>query len=128
MRIIHVITRLIVGGAQENTILTCEGLAARISDNIDAYKRAVKAVLGEFFAYPENPFADEVLRKLLESPSGYSRAEAVKQAIHQKESASTIRRLALSEGMTSLRQDAVRKVVAGQTTPEEILRAVYLEE
>ena len=45
-----------------------------------------------------------------------------------KESASTIRRLALSEGMTSLRQDAVRKVVAGQTTPEEILRAVYLEE
>ncbi len=29
MRIIHVITRLIVGGAQENTILTCEGLHAR---------------------------------------------------------------------------------------------------
>ena len=53
---------------------------------------------------------------------------AVKQAIQQKESASTSRRLALSEGMTSLRQDAVRKVVAGQTTPEEILRAVYLEE
>jgi type II secretory ATPase GspE/PulE/Tfp pilus assembly ATPase PilB-like protein len=54
--------------------------------------------------------------------------EAVKQAIHSKESASTIRRLALSEGMTSLRQDAVRKVAAGQTSPEEILRAVYLEE
>ena len=53
---------------------------------------------------------------------------AIKRAIQQKESASTIRRLALSEGMTSLRQDAVRKVVAGQTTPEEILRAVYLEE
>jgi len=30
--------------------------------------------------------------------------------------------------MTSLRQEAVRKVVAGQTTREEILRAVYLEE
>jgi type II secretory ATPase GspE/PulE/Tfp pilus assembly ATPase PilB-like protein len=54
--------------------------------------------------------------------------EAVKQAIHAKESASTIRRLALSEGMRSLRQDAVRKVVARQTSPEEILRAVYLEE
>src|SRR5215470_2804604 len=26
MRICHVITRLIVGGAQENTILSCEGL------------------------------------------------------------------------------------------------------
>ena len=29
MRITHVITRLIVGGAQENTLLTCEGLHAR---------------------------------------------------------------------------------------------------
>mgnify|MGYP000638226255 CR=1 FL=1 len=29
MHICHVITRLIVGGAQENTILTCEGLHAR---------------------------------------------------------------------------------------------------
>ncbi len=29
MRIIHVITRLIVGGAQENTVLSCEGLHAR---------------------------------------------------------------------------------------------------
>lgn len=27
MRIVHIITRLIVGGAQENTVLTCEGLA-----------------------------------------------------------------------------------------------------
>ena len=26
MRILHIITRLIVGGAQENTLLTCEGL------------------------------------------------------------------------------------------------------
>jgi glycosyltransferase involved in cell wall biosynthesis len=29
MKICHVITRLIVGGAQENTLLTCEGLAVR---------------------------------------------------------------------------------------------------
>jgi glycosyltransferase involved in cell wall biosynthesis len=29
MKLCHVITRLIVGGAQENTLLTCEGLAAR---------------------------------------------------------------------------------------------------
>lgn len=29
MRICHIITRLILGGAQENTILTCEGLLAR---------------------------------------------------------------------------------------------------
>jgi len=32
MRICHVITRLILGGAQENTILTCEGLATRGHD------------------------------------------------------------------------------------------------
>ena len=32
MKIAHVITRLIVGGAQENTILTCAGLAARGHD------------------------------------------------------------------------------------------------
>jgi type II secretory ATPase GspE/PulE/Tfp pilus assembly ATPase PilB-like protein len=31
-------------------------------------------------------------------------------------------------GMVSLRSDAIRKVVAGLTTPQEILRAVYLEE
>jgi len=29
MKICHVITRLIIGGAQENTVLTCRGLAAR---------------------------------------------------------------------------------------------------
>ncbi len=29
MRILHIITRLIVGGAQENTLLTCEGLRRR---------------------------------------------------------------------------------------------------
>lgn len=32
MRICHVITRLILGGAQENTLLTCEGLQARGHD------------------------------------------------------------------------------------------------
>jgi len=32
MKITHVITRLIIGGAQENTLLTCEGLAARGHD------------------------------------------------------------------------------------------------
>ncbi len=34
MKIVHVITRLIIGGAQENTILTCEGLAERGHDVI----------------------------------------------------------------------------------------------
>jgi hypothetical protein len=59
----------------------CEGLPERVSDDADLYKRAVKAILDEFFADPGNTLADEVLQTLLKSPSGYSRAEAVKQAI-----------------------------------------------
>jgi general secretion pathway protein E len=54
--------------------------------------------------------------------------EPIKQLIHRKESASTIRREAIEGGMVSLRQDSIRKVVDGHTTPSEILRAVYLEE
>jgi type IV pilus assembly protein PilB len=54
--------------------------------------------------------------------------ERIKALIHKKESASTIRRAAIEEGMISLQQDAARKVLAGLTTPEEVLRGVYLEE
>jgi type II secretory ATPase GspE/PulE/Tfp pilus assembly ATPase PilB-like protein len=54
--------------------------------------------------------------------------ERIKALIHAKESASTIRRAAVEEGMISLQQDAARKVIAGLTTPEEVLRGVYLEE
>ena len=32
MRIVHVITRLVVGGAQENTLISCEGQHARGHD------------------------------------------------------------------------------------------------
>ena len=34
MRIVHIITRLILGGAQENTLLTCEGLLRRYGDDV----------------------------------------------------------------------------------------------
>lgn len=34
MKIVHIITRLILGGAQENTLITCKGLAARGHDVI----------------------------------------------------------------------------------------------
>jgi type II secretory ATPase GspE/PulE/Tfp pilus assembly ATPase PilB-like protein len=54
--------------------------------------------------------------------------EELKALIHRKESASTIRRRALEAGMVSLRQDAIRKVLAGMTTPEEVFRSVYLED
>lgn len=32
MKIVHIITRLIIGGAQENTLLNCEGQHARGHD------------------------------------------------------------------------------------------------
>src|SRR5439155_19629834 len=54
--------------------------------------------------------------------------ERIKALVHRKESAGTIRKAAIEEGMIALQQDAARKVLAGLTTPEEILRAVYLEE
>jgi hypothetical protein len=59
----------------------CQGLPDRVSDNSDRYKRVAKPVLDEFFADPGNPFANDVIEALLESPSGYSRTDAVKQAI-----------------------------------------------
>ncbi|MBX7165487.1 MAG: glycosyltransferase family 4 protein [Pirellulales bacterium] len=34
MRIAHVITRMILGGAQENTLLTCQGLRERYGDDV----------------------------------------------------------------------------------------------
>ena len=34
MRIVHVITRLIIGGAQENTLLTVEGLHHQYHDDV----------------------------------------------------------------------------------------------
>jgi type II secretory ATPase GspE/PulE/Tfp pilus assembly ATPase PilB-like protein len=54
--------------------------------------------------------------------------EGIKKLIHQKEPASVIRAAAVTENMVSLNQDAVTKVLAGLTTPAEILRAVYTEE
>ena len=54
--------------------------------------------------------------------------ESVRAAIHRKESSATIRQIALGEGMQSLRAEAVRKMLAGWTTPEEVLRAVYQED
>jgi type IV pilus assembly protein PilB len=54
--------------------------------------------------------------------------EPVKEAIQARASAGEIRRIAVEHGMLTLRDDAIRKVAMGLTTPEEVLRAVFLEE
>lgn len=53
--------------------------------------------------------------------------EAVRDAIQERKSAAEIRRAAVATGMTALRDDALRKVLSGVTTLEEVMRAVYLD-
>lgn len=48
--------------------------------------------------------------------------ENVRQCIHDRSTASLIRQAAIRGGMRTLRQDGIRKIAAGQTTPEEVLR------
>jgi type II secretory ATPase GspE/PulE/Tfp pilus assembly ATPase PilB-like protein len=53
--------------------------------------------------------------------------DPVRVAIQERRSAVEIRRAAVASGMVALREDALRKVLSGATTLEEVLRAVYLE-
>jgi type II secretory ATPase GspE/PulE/Tfp pilus assembly ATPase PilB-like protein len=54
--------------------------------------------------------------------------DPVRTAIQERRSAGEIRKAAQSTGMVALREDALRKVLSGVTTLEEVLRAVYLEQ
>jgi type II secretory ATPase GspE/PulE/Tfp pilus assembly ATPase PilB-like protein len=53
--------------------------------------------------------------------------EPVRNAIQERKNAAEIRRAAIGGGMVALRDDALRKVLSGVTTLEEVLRAVYLD-
>jgi type IV pilus assembly protein PilB len=53
--------------------------------------------------------------------------ERVRTAIQERQSAEQIRRAAIQDGMVALREDALRKVLSGVTTLDEVLRAVYLD-
>ena len=54
--------------------------------------------------------------------------EAIKDMILKKVSAGQIKKVALSKGMRALRQDGWNKVIAGLTTPEEVLNVTSAEE
>lgn len=54
--------------------------------------------------------------------------EAIKDLILKKASASQIKKAALSRGMRTLRQDGWRKVIAGLTTPDEVMKVTSVEE
>jgi glycosyltransferase involved in cell wall biosynthesis len=49
MRIVHVITRLIIGGAQENTLLTVEGLHHRYHDEVTLLTGPAEGPEGDLF-------------------------------------------------------------------------------
>jgi type II secretory ATPase GspE/PulE/Tfp pilus assembly ATPase PilB-like protein len=53
--------------------------------------------------------------------------EKLKTLITEKQDADTIRRAALSEGMTSMLEDGLIKVKEGQTTLEEVLRVTKVD-
>ncbi|MBT9150939.1 MAG: Type II secretion system protein E [candidate division WS2 bacterium] len=54
--------------------------------------------------------------------------KSIRDAIIRKDSASVLRQIALNSGMTSMLENGFGKVKSGQTTIEEILRVVGLEE
>lgn len=54
--------------------------------------------------------------------------KSLRDAIIRKDSASVLRQIALDSGMTSMLENGFGKVKSGQTTIEEILRVVGLEE
>lgn len=73
LRVLHIITRLVVGGAQENTLLTCEGLNAMPEydvtlatgidrgpegDLLDRAEKSVKLILVPELGRNINPIAD----------------------------------------------------------------------
>jgi glycosyltransferase involved in cell wall biosynthesis len=66
MRIMHISTRLILGGSQENTVLSCEGQASRGHD--------VALVFGPIYG-PEGSLLERV--KQFRAPAGESRGRSI---------------------------------------------------
>lgn len=54
--------------------------------------------------------------------------EETKELIVKKSASNRIKNLAVSKGMRTLRQDGWQKVIAGLTTPEEVMRVTSIEE
>ncbi|HNQ51250.1 MAG TPA: ATPase, T2SS/T4P/T4SS family [Candidatus Omnitrophota bacterium] len=54
--------------------------------------------------------------------------DAIKELVLKKAPASELKRVALSHGMRTLRQDGWQKVIAGVSTPEEVMKVTNVEE
>ena len=53
---------------------------------------------------------------------------AIEDMVMRRASVSEIRLQAHRDGMRTLREDGIRKVLAGMTTPEEVIRATVGDE
>jgi len=54
-------------------------------------------------------------------------SDRIREMILEKRPSSELRKAAISEGMTTLRQSAIAKVLAGDTTLKEINRVTFIE-
>jgi general secretion pathway protein E len=52
--------------------------------------------------------------------------EKIREEIHEKTSPLILKKVALSQGMTTLRENAVRKLIQGVTTVDEVVRVTGL--
>jgi type IV pilus assembly protein PilB len=52
-------------------------------------------------------------------------SDPIRDEILRKSAAHSIRQIAVSEGMRTLQEDAVQKILLGQTTVDEVLRVIY---
>ena len=53
--------------------------------------------------------------------------DRIRELILEKRPSSEVRKVAIAEGMTTLRQSAIEKVLAGETTLKEINRVTFIE-
>jgi type IV pilus assembly protein PilB len=57
-----------------------------------------------------------------------SMSEALRDNVLARSSGDVLKELAIAEGMSTMRQSGIRRMLDGKTTPEEIVRVLYVEE
>ena len=65
---------------------------------------------------------------VVSAPVERERYQRIKRLVMEGRSSLEVRDAAVREGMVLMQQCGVRKVLDGTTTPEEVLRVLYVEE
>lgn len=111
-------------------------LCPRCKKQISLSRQELEDAAMDGTAYADHPFYDTVGCKECNF-TGYRGRKAItefldlsdriRELILDKRPSSEIRKIAITEGMTTLRQSAVAKVLAGETTLKEINRVTFIE-